>query len=79
MAEGQIRKTTEGARETHPPTLSNEAFITSPEFRRFRSGMKILLKVPKAELDHRVRTAKAKSPRVGNPNAPGRKRRPHEL
>lgn len=37
--------------------------------------MKRLLKVPKSELDHRVRTAKAKSPRAGNPNAPGRKRK----
>lgn len=73
MVEGKIRKEIEGARETHPPPLSDGAFVASPEFRRFRSGMKRLLKVPKAELDHRVRTAKAKSPRAGNPNAPGRK------
>jgi hypothetical protein len=74
MVEGQIRKKTEGARETCPPPLSDEAFVASPEFRRFRSGMKKLLKFPKSELDHRVRTAKAQSPRAGNPNAPGRKK-----
>jgi len=73
MVEGQIYKETEGAGETQPPPLSDEAFVTTPEFRRFRTGMKRLLKVPKSELDHRVRTAKAKSPRAGNPNAPGRK------
>ena len=66
MVEGQIRKKTEGAGETQPPPLSDEAFVASPEFRRFRSGMKRLLKVP---------TAKEKSPRAGNPNAPGRKPR----
>ena len=75
MVERQIHKETEGARETYPSSLSDEAFIASPEFRRFRSGMKRLLKVPKAELDHRVRTAKAESPRAGNPLAPGRKRK----
>ena len=74
MVEGKVHTETERARETHLPPLSDEAFVASPQFRRFRSGMKKLLKVPKAELDHRVRTAKAKSPRVGNPNAPGRKR-----
>ena len=73
MVEGQIRKKTEGAGETQPPPLSDEAFVASPEFRRFRSGMKRLLKVPKAELDHWVRTARAESPRAGNPNAPGRR------
>ena len=75
MVEGQICKETEGPGKTHPPPFSDEAFIASPEFRRFRSGMKRLLKVPKAELDHRVRTAKAESPRAGNPLAPGRKRK----
>jgi hypothetical protein len=35
--------------------------------------MRKILKVPKAELDHRVRRAKELSPRAGNPNAPGRK------
>lgn len=61
--------------ETHPPPLTAEQFKLSPEFKRFKSRMKELLKVPKSELDHRVRTAKEASPRAGNPNAPGRKRR----
>jgi hypothetical protein len=60
--------------ETHPPPMSAEQFKATPEFRKFRTFMKKLLKVPKSELDHRVRTAKENSPRVGNPNAPGRKR-----
>jgi hypothetical protein len=59
--------------ETHPPPLTAEQFEASPEFRRFKGIMRKLLKVPKAELDHRVRAAKAASPRAGNPNAPGRK------
>ena len=64
--------------ETHPPPLSDEAFVETPEFRRFRSGMKRLLKVPKSELDHRVLTAREASPRAGNPNAPGRKRNKYD-
>ena len=75
MAERQVCKETLGPGETHPPPLSVREFLDSPEFRRFRTGMKKLLKVPKAELDHRVRTAKKLSPRAGNPNAPGRKRK----
>ena len=74
MVEGQIRKEIERPGETHPPPLSVRDFLDSPEFRRFRTGMKRLLKVPKAELDHRVREAKLNSPRVGDPLAPGRKR-----
>ena len=50
-----------------------EQFKTSPEFRRFKGIRRRLLVVPKTELDHRARTAKAASPRAGNPNAPGRK------
>jgi hypothetical protein len=73
MVEGQIRKESAEPGETHPPPLNVREFLDSPEFRRFRTGMKKLLKVPKADLDHRVRTAKDLSPRVGNPNAPGRK------
>jgi hypothetical protein len=60
--------------ETHPPPLTAEQFKASPEFRRFKRAMRKLLKVPKTELDHRVRTAKEASPRFGNPNAPGRKK-----
>jgi hypothetical protein len=53
--------------------LSSERFQATPEFRRFKGFMRKLLKVPKAELDARVRLAKERSPRAGNPNAPGRK------
>lgn len=63
------------AGETHPPPLTAEQFEASPEFRRFKNGMRKLLKVPKSELDDRVRLARERSPRAGNPNAPGRK--PH--
>ena len=59
--------------EVHPPPLTSGQFKASPEFRKFKSIMRKLLKVPKSELDHRVRTAKEASPRAGNPNAPGRK------
>ena len=61
--------------ETYPPPLTAEQFKASPEFKRFKSHMRKLLRVPKAELDHRVRTAKQMSSRAGNPNAPGRKRK----
>lgn len=60
--------------ETYPPPLTSEQFKASPEFKRFKRHMKKLIKVPKSELDHRVRTAKEHSPRAGNANAPGRKR-----
>src|ERR1035437_3093035 len=55
------------------PLLTPERFRATPEFRKFKGIMRKILKVPKAELDHRVRTAKRLSPRSGNPNAPGRK------
>ena len=61
------------AGETHPPPLTTEQFKASPELRRFKSIMRKLLKVTKAEIDHRVRRAKEVSPRAGNPKAPGRK------
>ena len=36
--------------------------------------MKLLVKVPKVKLDCLVADAKADSPRMSDPNAPGRKR-----
>jgi hypothetical protein len=36
------------------PPMTAEEFDNTPEFRRFRSGMKKLLKVSNAELDRRV-------------------------
>jgi hypothetical protein len=61
------------AEETHPPPLTSEQFEATPEFTRFKGIMRRLLAVPKVELDRKVRAAKKRSPRVGNPNAPGRK------
>jgi hypothetical protein len=63
------------AEAVEPPPLTPEQFQETPEFRKFKGIMRKILKVPKAELDHRVRTAKKLSPRSGNPNAPGRKRK----
>ncbi len=62
------------AEAEEPPTLTPEEFRQTPEFRKFKGFMRKLLKVPKNELDHRVRTAKETSRRAGNPNAPGRKK-----
>ena len=55
--------------------LSSERFQATPEFRRFKGIMRKLLKVPKADLDARVKLAREQSPRAGNPNAAGRKRK----
>ena len=58
------------------PLLTPEQFRGTPEFRKFTGIMRRLLKVPKADLDVMVKVSKERSPRVGNPNAPGRKRLP---
>jgi hypothetical protein len=50
------------------------SFDSTPEFQHFKNVMRALVKVPKAELDAMVKTAKEESPRNDNPNAPGRKR-----
>jgi hypothetical protein len=54
--------------------MTAEQFEASPEFRAFKRAMKGIMKVPKSELDERVKRAKETSPRVGNPNAAGRKK-----
>lgn len=64
----------EEAAETYPPPLTAEQFEASLEFRDFKGIMRRLLTVPKAALDRKVRKAKEKSPRAGNPNAPGRRK-----
>ena len=76
MVEG-LPKGKTGARETHP-AFNRDKFESTPEFANFKRGMKALLTlaVPKAELDELIQKAKAESPRAGNPNAPGRKRKP---
>jgi hypothetical protein len=74
MAERQRAKET-GAGETEDrPPMTAAQFEATPEFRRFKSAMRKILRVPKSELDERVRQAKETSPRFGNPNAPGRKK-----
>lgn len=73
MAERQMGTNEATAGPTHPPPLTVEQFRASPEFRRLRVGMKKLLRVSKADLDRRLIAAKERSPRTGNPNAPGRK------
>lgn len=58
-----------------PRQLATEPFENTPEFRRFREGLKRLLAVPKEDLDRRVREAKLNSERLDNPAAPGRRRK----
>ncbi len=47
------------AREESPP-LTAEQFVAAPEFRRFKKGMRKIMKVSKAELDKRVARHKSK-------------------
>lgn len=54
MAERQVDKVSTGPGETPPPPLTAEQFENTPEFRRFRTGMKELLKVSKADLNQRL-------------------------
>ena len=74
MGERKIREKA-GPGETHPPPLTPKQFVATPEFERLKAGMRLILSVPKATLDRLVENAKADSPRMGDPNAPGRKRR----
>ena len=74
MADGPILMEETGAgQENLPPPLTAEEFEAQPEFAHFKTVMKRLLAVPKSALDRKVRRAKKRSPRAGNPNAPGRK------
>ena len=57
------------------PPFSAKRFESSPEFAVFKAGMRKLISVPKSRLDELVRKVKAESPRAGNPNAAGRKKR----
>lgn len=73
MVEGQdIREMAEGTEERPPMTA--EQFEASLEFRKLKSAMRKILRVPKTELDGRVRHARETSPRISNPHSPGRKR-----
>ena len=75
MVDGPILSQETGAGEEIPPPLTAEEFEAQPEFRHFKTVMKRLLAVPKSALDRKVRRAKKRSPRAGNPNSPGRKKR----
>ena len=73
MVDGRrLVKATEAGKD---PPFAREAFEATPEFANFREGMKRLLQVPKVELDEAVREYAATSPRLGDKNAPGRKRK----
>jgi hypothetical protein len=54
--------------------MEPKEFENTPEFQRFKKGMRGILAVPKKRLDQLVEAAKENSPRNGDPNAPGRKR-----
>jgi hypothetical protein len=76
MADGRHSKTSETPEQGKArQPLSAVRFKATPEFANFTDIMRKLLKVPKSELDDRVRAAKEASPRVGNPKAPGQKKR----
>jgi hypothetical protein len=73
MADGPILTQETGTGQEIRPPLTAQEFEAQPEFAHFKTVMKRLLAVPKAALDRKVRRAKKRSPRAGNPNAPGRK------
>jgi hypothetical protein len=75
MADGRKDNAAPRARETQGPRFSRTRFEATPEFAEFKASMKKLLAVPKEVLDARVKAAKEASPRAGNPDAPGRKRK----
>jgi hypothetical protein len=75
MADGPIFTEETRAREENlTPPLTAAEFEAQPEFQHFKAVMKRLLAVPKSALDRKVKRAKKRSPRAGNPNAPGRKK-----
>ena len=54
------RRKARGTGQAERPPLTAEQFEATPEFRKFRSFMKKLLKVNKAELDRRLAETKAR-------------------
>lgn len=76
MVDGRKDKAAPRAREAHGSRFKRSRFEATPEFAEFKESMKRILAVPKAVLDARVKAAKKASPRVGNPKAAGRKKRP---
>jgi hypothetical protein len=49
-------------------------FDSTPEFQHFREVMKRVIKVPKAEMERRLKASSEASPRKDNPDSAGRKR-----
>jgi hypothetical protein len=49
-------------------------FESKPEFQHFREVMKRVIKVPKAEINRRLKASSDASSRKDNPSSPGRKR-----
>ena len=72
-SEGAREETSRPARE-FMKNMKNEQFNLTPEFQHFKEVMRGVLAMPKKRLDELVEAAKLSSPRVGDPNAPGRKR-----
>lgn len=76
MAERPKTKAAAGAGETPPESsLTAEQFEALPEFVEFKRVMRRILRLPKEELDRRVKASKDASPRKNNPKAPGRRAR----
>ncbi len=69
---------TAGTRETCPgpsgESMKADPFDSTPEFKEFKDVMQSILAVSKQRLDELVQEAKERSPRKGNPHAPGQKR-----
>jgi hypothetical protein len=42
------------------PPLTAEQFVATPEFRRFKKGMRKILKVSNAEIDRRIQAVKTR-------------------
>ena len=61
MADGPEAQDSSEERGAREESLTPEQFITTPEFRRFKKGIRKILKVSKAEIDRRI--ANARSPR----------------
>jgi len=58
MAEGPQTQDNKTETGTRPPPLTAEQFIASPEFKRFKKGMRKILKVSKTEIDRRVKASR---------------------
>ena len=79
MDEASSSPETAGTRKETPhpsgESMKAEPFDSTPEFQHFKEVMRAVLAVPKKRLDELVRIAKERSPRNGDPHAPGQKRK----